>query len=139
MLIVLPPSESKAAPARRGRPVDLERLSFPELTPTRRRVLAALVATSARPDAAHRLLVGASLLAEVERNTAIPTLPARPALEVFTGDLYDALDWPGLSVAARRRASSRLVVGLRAVGGAAAGRPDPAVPGEHLRAPGRAG
>ena len=37
MLILLPPSETKQTRPR-GRPVDLERLSFPELTDTRRRV-----------------------------------------------------------------------------------------------------
>jgi cytoplasmic iron level regulating protein YaaA (DUF328/UPF0246 family) len=110
VLILLPPSESKAPPPRRGRPVDLTRLSFPELTATRDRVLRALVATSALPDAATRLTVGASLAAEVERNTRLETLPARPALEVYDGVLYEALGAGTLSPAARRRAASRLVV-----------------------------
>ncbi len=110
MLILLPPSESKAAPARRGRPVDVGTLSFPELTATRERLLDALVATSAAPDALRRLFVGPSLADDVARNTRVRELPARPALEVYTGVLYDALDAATLSAAARRRAASRLVV-----------------------------
>ena len=35
MLILLPPSEGKAAPARRGRPVELAALPHPGLTPLR--------------------------------------------------------------------------------------------------------
>ena len=71
MLILLPPSESKAEPPRRGRPVDLERLSFPELGAMRLRVLEALATTSAHPDAPARLGFGASLAAEVARNTRL--------------------------------------------------------------------
>ena len=110
MLILLPPSESKAAPARRGRPVDVGALSFPELNPTRERLLDAVVATSAAPDALRRLFVGPSLADDVARNVRVRELPARPALEVYTGVLYDALDAATLSPAARRRAASRLVV-----------------------------
>lgn len=110
MLILLPPSESKAAPARRGRPVDVGALSFPELTPTRERLLDALVATSGAPDALRRLFVGPSLADDVARNVRVRELPARPALEVYTGVLYDALDAATLSPSARRRAASRLVV-----------------------------
>lgn len=110
MLVLLPPSESKNPPPRRGKPVDLDSLSFPELTATRARVLDALVATSGEPDALARLFVGPSLAEEVERNTRIAALPARPALEVYSGVLYDALDAGTLSPAARRRAATRLVV-----------------------------
>lgn len=110
MLILLPPSESKAAPARRGRPVDVGALSFPELNPTRERLLDALVATSGAPDALARLLAGPSLADDVARNLRVRELPARPALEVYTGVLYDALDAATLSPAAKRRAASRVVV-----------------------------
>jgi cytoplasmic iron level regulating protein YaaA (DUF328/UPF0246 family) len=110
VLVLLPPSESKSAPAARGKPVDLDALSFPGLTPTRTRVLDALAVASAAPDALRRLDAGPSLAPEVERNARLRDLPARPALEVYTGVLYDALGWPTLSTSARRRAGSRLVV-----------------------------
>ena len=110
VLVLLPPSESKRPAPARGRPVDLTALSFASLTPARTAVLAALVATSSAPDAPERLGAGASLAAEVERNVRLRELPARPASEVYSGVLYDALDWPTLSASARRRARSRLVV-----------------------------
>jgi len=110
VLVLLPPSESKAPPPRRGRPVDLDRLSFPELNPTRQRVLAGLVAVSALPDAAARLGAGASLAGEVLRNTRLAELPTVPAHALYTGVLYDALGWSTLDAAARRRGGDRLVV-----------------------------
>ncbi|MCV2393223.1 peroxide stress protein YaaA [Actinotalea sp. M2MS4P-6] len=110
MLIVLPPSEAKAAPARRGHPVDPSSLSFPALAGTRDRVLAATLASCTRGDALRRFGVGPSLADELARDARILELPARPALEVFTGVLFDGLDAPTLSAAARRRAAARLVV-----------------------------
>jgi cytoplasmic iron level regulating protein YaaA (DUF328/UPF0246 family) len=110
VLVLLPPSESKAAVPRRGRPVDLSALSFPELTAMRVRVLEALATASATPDAAARLGFGASLAAEVARNVRLLELPALPASRVYTGVLYDALDWPALDAPARRRATHRVVV-----------------------------
>ncbi len=110
MLVLLPPSESKRPPRRSGPPVDLAALSFPALTATRERVLAALVETSAAPDAVARLLLGPSLAAEAARNVRVRELPARPALEVYDGVLYDALDAASLSPGAKRRAASRVVV-----------------------------
>jgi uncharacterized protein len=125
VLVLLPPSESKAPPAARGKPLDLTALSFPALNAVRDRVLDAVAAISAGPDAVRRLTVGASLSEEVARNTRLRTLPARPALEVYTGVLYDALGWSTLPASARRRGGSRLVV-LSALWGAL--RPSDRVP-----------
>ena len=109
MLILLPPSESKAN-RRRGRPADAATWSFPTLAPTRERVAAALVETSRSPDAAALLGVSDALLDEVARNLTLATAPATPAAEVYTGVLYDALDLASLDTAARRRANRWLVV-----------------------------
>lgn len=57
-----------------------------------------------------RLEVCASLADEVERNLELPRLSASPAMEVYTGVLYDALDFAALSVGARRRAARSLLV-----------------------------
>jgi cytoplasmic iron level regulating protein YaaA (DUF328/UPF0246 family) len=110
VLILVPPSESKAPPRRSGKPVRPEELSFPGLTAMRVCVLDALVAAGGRPDAVGLLGVGASLAAEVARNAQLRELPAMPVHDVYTGVLYDALGWPTLSMGARRRAATRLVV-----------------------------
>jgi cytoplasmic iron level regulating protein YaaA (DUF328/UPF0246 family) len=110
VLVLLPPSESKTAAPRRGRPVDLDRLSFPELTDSRKRVLEALIETSGHPEAMTMLGVGASLSAEVAANLTLPAAPARPALAVYSGVLYDALGWDSLPAPARRRGTSRVLI-----------------------------
>lgn len=74
VLVLLPPSEGKAEPAR-GRPVDLARLSFPSLTAQRERLL----------------------------DAALRDAPAVPARDLYTGVLYAALDLPSLPAAAQRR------------------------------------
>lgn len=109
MLVLLPPSEGKTA-ARRGKPLDLGTLGFPELAATRARVLESLAEVSARPDALEALGVPPGLAAEVERNTRLLTEPTTTAGKVYTGVLYDALDLASLDPAARRRANRWLVV-----------------------------
>ena len=109
MLILLPPSESKAN-RRRGRPADPSTWSFPELGPTRARVADALAQVSRSPEAPALLGVSPGLLGEVARNLVLDTAPATPAAEVYTGVLYDALGLATLDTAARRRANRWLVV-----------------------------
>src|SRR4051812_6259288 len=102
VLILLPPSEGKAA-AGRGRPLDLASLSLPTLTPARERVVDALVALSADPDRARTVLgLSDSRTDEVARNAALRTAGAVPAGKLYTGVLYDALDLATLPESARR-------------------------------------
>jgi cytoplasmic iron level regulating protein YaaA (DUF328/UPF0246 family) len=105
VLILLPPSEGKAAPARRGRPVDPTALPHPELGPLREELLDALAAVSEGPGAAEALGLSPGLADEVARNVHLRTTPARRAIDVYTGVLYAALDHATLDPAARRRAN----------------------------------
>lgn len=109
MLVLLPPSEGKHQPER-GAPLDLARMSLPQLTARREVVLDALADVSARPDAPFELGVSPRLVAELERNTRLRTLPTAPAGRVYTGVLYAALDLATLDAAAHRRALRRMLV-----------------------------
>ena len=109
MLILLPPSESKTGRPR-GKPSDPERVSFPELAPTRARVAAALAQVSAHPDAPTLLGVSANLRSDIAHNVRLGSAPAVAVADLYTGVLYDALDLASLDPAARRRANRWLVV-----------------------------
>ncbi|WP_423300055.1 YaaA family protein, partial [Glutamicibacter nicotianae] len=109
VLILLPPSEGKTAHAE-GAPFEIEDLSFPELSAERRLVLDALAEVSARDDAMDLLGVGASLANEVARNINLHTEPAAQAHDIYSGVLFEALDYASLDEAARRRADESVIV-----------------------------
>lgn len=87
MLIVLPPSETKA-PGGIKAPMAL---SFPSLDPVRTSLLDALTATDVDTQMSE-LKIPASKRAEAEENLALRAAPVMPAIRRYTGVLYDALD-----------------------------------------------
>jgi cytoplasmic iron level regulating protein YaaA (DUF328/UPF0246 family) len=90
VLILLPPSEGKTAPAT-GDPVDLSALPFAGLTKTRERLLAVLERLGTSPRALKYLDIGPGLAEEAARNATLREAPAAPAREVYTGVLYEHL------------------------------------------------
>jgi cytoplasmic iron level regulating protein YaaA (DUF328/UPF0246 family) len=115
VLILLPPSEGKTAPAH-GDPADPAAMFLPSLARARRRVLSKLVAmcsrTSARSVSASLGALGltAGQHAEIARNAGLAEAPAAPAAEVYSGVLYEALDAGGLAPDARSWLDERAVV-----------------------------
>lgn len=106
MLVLLPPSEGKA-PGGTGAPLDLTRLSHPALTPVRRRLLDTLQAVAVAEPGRLQAALGCPD-GEVEKDAALWTSPTLPALQRYTGVLYDALSYGTLSAAGRRRANASL-------------------------------
>ncbi|MEW2316875.1 peroxide stress protein YaaA [Streptomyces bauhiniae] len=111
MLVLLPPSEGKASSGR-GAPLKPESLSLPGLAAARQAVLAELVELCAGDEEKAREVLGLSegLRGEVAKNAGLLTAGARPAGEIYTGVLYDALGLATLDPAAKRRAARSLLV-----------------------------
>ncbi|MFI9061715.1 peroxide stress protein YaaA [Streptomyces sp. NPDC053429] len=111
MLVLLPPSEGKAAGGS-GAPLDLESLSLPGLAGARAAVLDELVELCAADETKAREVLGLSegLRGEVAKNAQLRSAVARPAGEIYTGVLYDALGLAGLPQAARVLAERSLLV-----------------------------
>ncbi|CAL9435646.1 hypothetical protein SUDANB108_02139 [Streptomyces sp. enrichment culture] len=111
MLVLLPPSEGKASSGR-GAPLKPESLSLPGLAAAREAVLTELVELCSGDEDKAREVLGLSegLRGEVAKNAGLRTAGARPAGEIYTGVLYDALGLATLDPAAKRRAARSLLV-----------------------------
>ncbi|CAB4621684.1 unannotated protein [freshwater metagenome] len=102
MLILLPPSEGKSAPEG-GNPT--RKLSFPELGKPRTQVWNALIAMCKHEPqtAAKNLGLGVTQLDEVATNIHLAKSKCGPAIDVYTGVLYEALDAYSLNARTRTK------------------------------------
>jgi cytoplasmic iron level regulating protein YaaA (DUF328/UPF0246 family) len=129
VLILLPPSETKRHGGD-GPPLDLAALSFPELTPARRRALSALKALSRNLAAATGMLrLGPSSATEAARNRVVATSPTMAAIDRYDGVLFDELDAASLPGDAREFAGRHLAIASALFG--LTGALDP-IPGYRL-------
>jgi len=109
MLLLLPPSESKRDGGS-GR-LDLDALGFPSLKPQRRTAIAALGRLSRSVSASAAALgLGPAQRFEIERNRALRSSPALPALDRYSGVLYDALDARTLTADERSFAAEHVAI-----------------------------
>jgi cytoplasmic iron level regulating protein YaaA (DUF328/UPF0246 family) len=127
VLVLLPPSEGKTE-ASSGEPLDLDTLSAPSLTATRRRILDSLVKVSEgnATRAAKRLGLGPTQLDELARNAALREAPTARADAVYTGVLYSAWDPASLSKAGRAYADETVATASALFGVVRAGDHIPA-------------
>lgn len=110
MLILLPPSETKRDGGDAPR-LDVTSLAFPKLAPERRAVVTAL-RELARDDAesARALKLGPQQSHELVRNRSFTTSPTMPAIDRFTGVLFDGLDAQSLSATERSFAGEHVLI-----------------------------
>lgn len=110
MLILLPPSETKR-PGGSGAPLDAASLALPGLLPVRDIVIDALVALSGDEDTAARVLkLSKRQRSDIAANGALRSAPTRPAVDRYTGVLFDALDAGSLPAPARRWLGAHVLI-----------------------------
>ncbi len=111
MLILLPPSEGKTAPAR-GPKLAPGSLGYLGLKAARQSVFDAVIALcEGEPAKAAKVLgIGPQQRDLIVANAALRSAPAAPAIEVYTGVLFEALDFASLPAAVRKRADSRVAI-----------------------------
>lgn len=102
MKILLPPSETKHEGGD-GSPLDLDSLVLPSLNERRSAVLEALIDLAADEEAARRVLkLSERQRGDIAHNRALRSSPTMPAIDRYTGVLFDALDARSLSAVSRR-------------------------------------
>lgn len=107
MIVLLPPSETKAAGGTGT--LDPATLGFPSLRGRRRTAAAALRRVPLR-SAPAVLKLGPTNAHEARWNRELTTSPVLPAVERYTGVLYDGLDVTTLDSPARRWVDDHVVV-----------------------------
>ena len=131
-VILLPPSEGKADGGT-GKALRIAGLSFNQLEGQRTTLRAALGAAMKGKEPGRAKLLGVkgtALAAATAANLAVLSSPTMPAIERYTGVLYDALEVSSLSTRDRKRLSKQVLIfsGLWGVV-----RPDDLIPDYKLK------
>ena len=111
-LILLPPSEGKSSGGD-GLPWFKTTQSFPELESARKEVIKALKTAMKAPvgERSKLLGVGETKTDEATKaNLSVDTGKTSPAIERYTGVLYDALEYGSLSSKLKKRVDSQVVI-----------------------------
>lgn len=110
MLILLPPSETKRGGGD-GPALDVGGLALRGLAPERTRVIDALVGLCGDEERAAKVLkLSARQRGEIAANAALRTAPTMPAVDRYTGVLFDALDAASLPAPARRWLGAHVLI-----------------------------
>lgn len=126
MLILLPPSETKR-PGGSGDPLRVGELAFAGLAPQRAAAVGALEEFAKDPGEMARVLkLSARQLGEVDTNAAVSASPTMPAVDRFTGVLFDALDAQTLCADARAWMGEHVAIQTALLGPVGALDPIPA-------------
>ena len=135
MLILLPPSEGKVVPTSGPRLVE-STLAWPELATARRMALDALVDLCCSSPRRARTILGVSAkqVAVIEANAKLRTAPTASAMQVYSGVLYQALDFGALPAPVRARGLKRIAI-ASALWGLV--RPDDRIPAYRFSADSR--
>jgi hypothetical protein len=132
VLILLPPSETKMDGGSSALALDLSALSFPQLARSRRSALTGLREISRSVSGSmHALKLGPTQRFEIERNRAISTSAVMPAMDRYTGVLYDALGATTMDAAGREFLARTTVIHSALFGLIGAADPIPAYRFSH--------
>ena len=130
MLILLPPSETKRDGGE-GAPLEQllaeSALSFPQLNAIRKRVGAATLSLARKPKVCAEVLkLSPKQMGEVDRNKAVKISPTMPAIDRYTGVLYDGLAAMNLDEPARSFLRDNVMIQSALLGPVGALEPIPA-------------
>lgn len=110
-MFLLPPSEGKTEPSS-GPRLSLSTLPFPTLTPTRKTILRELIDLSKKnPEQAAKVLdLGPTQTELLRLNSRLRSAASAPAIEVYSGVLFDHIDYPSLNESARARFNEHVLI-----------------------------
>ena len=110
-VVLLPPSEGKASGGDRP-PFAEGSLSFPELDSTRNRIAVSLRKAMRSKRKAGKLLgvKDAALERAIEENATVLESPTMPAIQRYSGVMYDAIDYASLDESARRHFDESVLI-----------------------------